>query len=309
MGNSAKLLPIFILGSAIGGCSMAGSGDYFADDYAYLQQTQMPHYYGGVQNDCAASYTTAPAYVPAPSYRPAPQNPCGAQALIPNVPTYGNSIQGQYAQGQYGQGQYGQGQNGCDIQGPCAPQYYGGPYGHGAYVPPSYGSNPNGLRGKFNGFKPHAYGNLGVVNYEVGEELYGAQARLGYQFNRFLGAEVEGSLGLSDETQNEIIGGIPVDQTFGVKNSAAAFGVLRVPLFGKLSGYGRAGYHRSEVDQTLAFDPAMPEDRNFSVDGIAYGSGLEYEISPRTSLRLDYTNYDFDGPDADSVSLAISRKF
>ena len=53
----------------------------------------------------------------------------------------------------------------------------------------------------------------------------------------------------------------------------------------------------------------VESDFDFNTDGIAYGTGLEYAFDPKTSVRVDYTVYDFDGPDADSLSLAVSRKF
>jgi len=49
MRNMVKYIPILLLGSALGGCSMAGSGDYFADDYAQMQRQQMPQHYGAPQ--------------------------------------------------------------------------------------------------------------------------------------------------------------------------------------------------------------------------------------------------------------------
>jgi opacity protein-like surface antigen len=42
---------------------------------------------------------------------------------------------------------------------------------------------------------------------------------------------------------------------------------------------------------------------------LAYGLGVEYALNPQTSVRADYTRYDFDGPEADALSLAIARKF
>ena len=313
MRDTTKLGAVLALGTVLGGCSMAGTGDYFADDYAHLQQIQMPQYYGAAQNPCGQ------AFAPAPSYHPVPQNSCGSPATNPNAYAYGQSVQSQYGNGaSYGQGvpygqsvPYGQnvpyGQTAPYVQN--APYGQNVPYGHGAYVPPSYGANPYALRGRSKGFESHAYGTLGAVSYEAGEDLYGAQARLGYQFNKYLGVEAEGSLGFADDTSDVVFNGVPVEQTLGVKNSAAGFGVLRYPLLGKLNGYSRLGYHRTELDRTLTIGTSDPVNSKFSVDGVAYGSGLEYALNPRTSLRLDYTVYDYDGPDADSISLAVSRKF
>lgn len=302
MRHTAKYLSVLLLGSVLGGCSMAGSGDYFADDYAEMQRTQMPHYFGTPKNDCPAPY-----YPAQPTPYQAQPNPCGGPIATPDSHSYGHAVQGQYGQNPYAQ--YGHTPYGHNPYGQGGAYGQNTPYGQGAYVPPTYGRNQNGLRGKSNGFKSHAYGTLGVVNYEAGEDLYGAQARIGYQFNKYLGAEAEGSLGVSSVEDQEVFGGTPVDQKFAIDNSAAAFGVLRYPLFGKVSGYSRLGYHQTELERKLTIGAADPEKQKSSVNGIAYGSGLEYEINPRTAVRLDYTVYDYDGPDADAVSLAVSRKF
>ncbi len=286
MCQTAKYFPALVLLSVLGGCSMAGSGDYFADDYADLQRSQMPHYYG-------SQVTPSPETCQPVSTSLRVQGPCqpqmhhwaGGQYPAPqSYPPYGYNVYGQ-------------------------PSYAQAPYGQTAYVPPLYGPQPYGLRGSVDRFRPHAYGTLGAVTYEMGEELYGAQARLGYQFNKYLGAEAEGSLGISTDKRDGDFGGVPIQQDLKVKNSVAGFGIVRFPLIGKLNGYGRLGYHQSELDRRLSDASGTFSDTEFSVDGIAYGSGLEYTVNPRTSVRLDYTSYDFDGPDADAISLAISRKF
>lgn len=240
---------------------MAGTGDFFADEYADLQRQQMPHYYG------------------APAVKT--QHP-----ITPDAHAYGTSVQGHPAR----RGHHGTQQ-------------------HGNYVPSKYGAAPRGLRGGPVPFKAHTYATVGAVNYEAGEDLYGVQGRFGYQLNKYFGAEVEGSLGVSKDSSDVVVGATTLEQTVSIENSIAGFGVLRYPLFGKVSGYSRVGYHQTELDEKIASDTAVLLDREYSTNGLAYGSGLEYAVSPRTAVRLDYTVYDFDGPDSDAVSLAVSRKF
>lgn len=267
MRSTAKYLPLLILGTALTGCSMAGTGDFFADEYADLQRQQMPHYFG------------APA---AKSQHP----------VTPDAQAYGTSVRGHQEKPGH------QGQRGHHATGQ-----------HANYVPSSYGAAPHELRGGPVPFKPHTYGTVGVVNYEAGEDLYGVQSRFGYQANKYLGAEVEGSFGLSKDSSDLVVGGAPFRQSISVENSLAAFGVLRLPLFSKFSGYGRVGYHQTELDEKVSSASAVILDREYSTNGVAYGTGLEYAVNPRTAVRLDYTVYDFDGPNSDAVSLAVSRKF
>lgn len=286
MRHMAKISAALLLGSLLSGCSMAGLNDFIDDEYAQTQHVQMPHYFGASQQDCQTTYN------------PTPTNPCGGPVATPNTQSYGQSLRGPYGQNPYAQ--YG--------HNPQA--HYGhNPYGHHPYVPSIQGRHPHGLRGKSQGFRPHAYGNLGVVNYEAGEDLYGLQGRAGYQFNKYFAAEAEGSFGFSNAKTSAVFSGVPVEQTLGIENSVAAFGVVRYPLFGKVSGYSRLGYHQTQLDRKLTIGTAHPEKYEETVNGVAYGSGLEYEVNPRTAVRLDYTVYDYDGPDADAISLAVSRKF
>ena len=91
---------------------------------------------------------------------------------------------------------------------------------------------------------------------------------------------------------------------------AVAFGVGRLPVSPKFNLLGRAGYHNTEIGVDVVNTTTGTEDKaDFSTDGFAYGVGAEYALNPLTSIRADYTIYDYDGPDADAVSLAIARKF
>ncbi|MEP3654301.1 MAG: porin family protein [Litorimonas sp.] len=274
MRNTAKLLPVLLLGSALGGCSMAGTGDYFADEYAHTQQTQMPHYWGEpsgcVPTACEVSHPTAPAHVDT--------HPYGGQPTIPDAHAYGHSAQG----------------------------YHGGQSHHQTgYVPAyvnSHGGHGKGLR------QAYTYGTLGATMYDIDSDLYGVQGRLGWQSKSFFGAEVEGSVGFNDDEASVDFGTGLVTAESGIDTQIAGFGVARFPLSERLNVLGRVGYHNTEFSAEFD-DGTTVLEQEFSTDGIAYGLGAEYAIGRRTSLRADYTRYDFDGADADAVSLAIAQKF
>lgn len=278
MRDITKLLPICILGSALGGCSMAGTGDYFADEYAHAQQTQMPHYWGApascAPTDCSVSYPAAGGHVATNPYG-------GGVAVTPHPHAYGQSVQGYHGH----QGHQGHYQNGY------AP----------AYVNP-YGGARNALR------QAYTYGSLGATMYDVDSDLYGVQGRLGWQSKSIFGAELEGSAGFNEDESTLIIGGTPVTAESGIDTQIAGFGVARVPVSNKLNLLGRLGYHKTELSSEMTSGTSVT-DIEFSTDGIAYGVGAEYALGRNTALRADYTRYDFDGPDADAVSLAIARKF
>jgi len=307
MRNSIKLLPVLLLGSALGGCSMAGTGDFFADQYGQTGQ------YGD-----ASCWQPGVVSQPQVIAQPA-QTGCGqANFIQPNfVPNVGQPVAAQpnfaqpafaAAQPNFAQPNFAQPtfvQPGFVQQGFVQPGF-----AQNAYVPPAFGGAVNGLRGPNKVSNSYAYGTLGGIAYELGEDLYGIQGRLGYQVNRFFGAEVEGSFGVIDDTDPlTLAGGAIVDQEIDIDTSIAGFGVIRYPLFGRLSGLSRVGYHSTEVGLELTDAAGNEIETDFNTDGIAFGTGLEFAVDPNTALRVDYTVYDFDGPDADSLSVAVSRKF
>lgn len=247
--TSALILPAALLT----GCSMAGTGDYFADREA------------ACSSNCAnGGYTVAPQTI-------------------------------QEANGQFGPAQTPDG------------HAYGAAYGNGPIVP-QYQTGPERLRGAYQGFgqsynpgfapayvapkskRAYAYGSVGAQMYDVENEVFGLQGRVGYQTASIIGAELEGSFGVNKDD------GVGVNSQFG------AFALARIPLGKKINYIPRVGYHVTDLD---AF--GVPSDQ----DGLAYGSGLEYNLNPNMSLRADYTMYDgdSDGLKADSVSLSVLRKF
>ena len=322
MHYTTKLLPVLIMGTALSGCSML-DGDNYGNQFGnFASQSQNQLYSGG--QSCGPVYQQPRAvYQQAAPVRPVQQscNPVvpAPQAVAQNFQNSGYTTQGYPGQtapvqtlpAQRFQAPAYQGQG---FQGQTFPaqNYAGGfnqNFGAGAYVPPAFGAVPGGLRGRNRISDSYAYGTLGAVLYDVDSDLFGAQARAGYQFNKFFGVEAEGSFGVSSDSDDLLLNGAVIDQEIEVETSLAGFGVLRYPLFGRLSGLSRIGYHTSDVEQELTDAAGVEVETDFNTDGFAYGTGLEYAVSPRTAIRLDYTVYDFDGPDADAVSLAVSRKF
>ncbi len=61
--------------------------------------------------------------------------------------------------------------------------------------------------------------------------------------------------------------------------------------------YGRIGYGRERIKTTVA-DAATPANSFSSkdwADGAVYGGGIEYALTPNTSVRAEYRYKDFDG--------------
>ena len=295
MRNTTKLLPVLLLGSALGGCSMAGTGDFLADEYAHMQQKQMPHYWGAPascepqqlqlqQPACGGAYSSAQNQVA--NYPYAQQVPTAQAYGQPQQNYHGYTTQPTYQGQPVYQGQQGYAQN---------------TYGPAPYVN-SRGGSSRGLR------QSYTYGTLGATLYDVDTDLFGIQGRLGWQSKGLFGAEVEGSFGVSDDDNFVDFGGGFIEAETEIDTQIAAFAVARYPISNRFNVLGRVGYHNTEFDAELD-DGVTVVEQDFSTDGIAYGVGVEYAFDPKTSVRADYTRYDFDGPDADALSLAVSRKF
>ncbi len=176
----------------------------------------------------------------------------------------------------------------------------------------AYHGGHHGLRGMHKPKKTgYTYGNLGLNYYDVDDGGVGVVGRVGYQSAGILGAELEGTVGLKDQSFTQganIVSG-------GQDYSAAAFAVARMPVGDKFSVHARGGYHLTNID-SQARNGAVTTLASDTVDGFAYGVGGEYMLSARDSVRLDYTRYEYDETinainydAADSISLAYNRRF
>ena len=295
-----RLLVLGVSAIALGACSVGGGyswqgsqeGYDYSDSYYggsnsgyYSQSGYSSGNCGGTVNPCGY---TPPVYTP-------PCKPVPAPCPVYTPPT-------------------------PPVTPPCGP--VAGPCGGGAYSVTGHGHSYDSYAGGYgadyssygsynDGYgysaapRGYAYGTLGAVMYDFEDEKFGLQGRLGYQFNPNLGAELEGSVGVIDETED--LGGGDELKT-GVDYSAAAFGTVRAPLSNRLSALGRLGYHKTRLSSETTIGGVTTE-ADTDEDGMAYGVGVEYALSPASALRADYTAYEVTGGTLDSVSLAYLRRF
>lgn len=141
--------------------------------------------------------------------------------------------------------------------------------------------------------------------YDFDDEVFGLQGRLGYEFTPSFGAELEGSIGLIDETED--LGGGD-ERVTSVDYQVAALGTFRAPISNRLNAVARLGYHTTRlVDETTI--GAVTTETETDEDGLAYGIGAEFALSPVSALRADYTAYEVDSGTLDSLSLSYLRRF
>jgi opacity protein-like surface antigen len=238
-----------------------------------------------VPNPCMAGqgYSVAASQNIHPNFMPYNMSPPPMHSL---TPTYIGPVPPAAQHPQYGSQQYhNYGQNG-------------------------YGPHTPHLRGMHNSKPATLYGTLGGVLYNEDIDVFGIEGRLGYDSGGIFGAELEGSFGVVSENKtvdNALIGDVKIDTGFNY--NVAAFALARLPVSPRFSVHGRAGYdfRRLTVDGTA--EDGTFVSRSSNLDGVAYGAGAEYALTPYSGLRFDLTRYENDIGRNNSISASFTRKF
>ena len=84
-----------------------------------------------------------------------------------------------------------------------------------------------------------------------------------------------------------------------------------------LSLYGRLGYSQTEARPLFAGASLIPGDPRRQRDGVNYGVGLRYDMTPSLGLRVEYARFTrFAGenvgatlPESDQVSIGVQFRF
>jgi opacity protein-like surface antigen len=159
--------------------------------------------------------------------------------------------------------------------------YAGGMLGHGTIQSDNSGPRPTGVAPAF---------ILDVTR--SGQGFSGAAvAGYGQQFgNLYLGAEAE--LELSTAGWN--IERSPTGRSYSVEKQHALNAMLRVGyvMNNAVLFYGRAGYSRGKFETDYSYAGTVV-DQSDTLSGIRIGAGVEFAMSPRTRLRMEYTYTDY----------------
>lgn len=251
--------------------------------------------YGQYDQGCSAGICA-----PGQSYSVAGQNHSaqGHQGVNPNHWPDQKLVSGYESGGAFGQGPVHVNPTGYGPQGP----HHAGAYGQRPQL--------RGLRGPK---RDYFYGTLGGVLYDNDLDSFGLQGRVGYDsgrgfFGSTYGAEIEGSIGLSDESLSDAVGF--TDITSGFEHNIGAYVVSRLPITNRFSVHSRVGYNSQKlgVDATDV-DGNVIED-TVTLDGLSIGLGAEYAVSPRSGVRIDYTETDTDfGGATKGFAASYTRKF
>ncbi|WP_417489168.1 porin family protein [Maricaulis sp.] len=134
-----------------------------------------------------------------------------------------------------------------------------------------------------------------------GVDLDSVVLRGRYDFNRYFGVEGQANIGVGDDSVTEL--GVTADVSLDY--AVGVFGVVR-PFSNEYGNvFLRAGYTNSQIDASVAGFSGSADS-----DAWAYGIGGEYLFDSRNGVRLDYTNFDYDGGGSSDVyGISYVRRF
>ena len=143
-----------------------------------------------------------------------------------------------------------------------------------------------------------------IVQGDVGGEdvnIGAVMGRAGFKTNPFFGVEGEVAIGVQEDDFN-VLGtevNVGLDSHYGV----FAVGWLPVPLVGDL--FARVGYADSTIEAEATGIGSLSEDGA----GMAYGAGFQFSQFPFTQLRVEYTRYEPDDGEFDSIGVSALFQF
>ncbi len=128
-------------------------------------------------------------------------------------------------------------------------------------------------------------GGYTQFNGDGGADLGAITGRVGVNITPYVAIEGEGSFGVKGDSGTDL------------DNELGAFVVAKLPLSPSFDVFARVGASRIETS------PGGSED------GVAYGAGGTFNLTPIDGIRADWTRHDYDVGNADAYSLSYVRKF
>lgn len=147
------------------------------------------------------------------------------------------------------------------------------------------------------------YGGAGLTVFQADVDdqdvnIAAAMGRLGWEFNPFLAIEGEAAFGIAEDEIDVL--GTPVD--IGIDSGFGAFVVGKIPL-AVVDLFGRVGYADVSIEGSAGGFSASEDG-----SGMAYGAGINFNVLI-LRMRAEYTRYEIDDGDIDSLGLSALLKF
>lgn len=178
-------------------------------------------------------------------------------------------------------------------------------------------------------FGPYVSGGYNYLDFD--EKLGGSAdvsaitARGGWRFTRIFSVEGDISFGIDDGNfdfdedeedldfdinedgdLNDVIAG---PGELGMDYLIGLYGRASVPLGERFDVSGRAGYAFTELDSTVETVGGDEVTFGGSDNGYALGASASYDLTRAIAVRADYTHYEFDDANAESLGLNLVFKF
>jgi len=150
---------------------------------------------------------------------------------------------------------------------------------------------------------PEPYANVSYSHLDGSETALGAvTVRLGARFNRYVSAEVEGSIGVKDDTIEQIME--PTRFDVELVYDAAAYGVASLPVSDRFDVFARAGFGTTELKAKAPGIIFSEEGDSFN-----YGLGANLWLDADNGIRADWTRREYDLIDVTAYSVGYVRRF
>lgn len=158
-------------------------------------------------------------------------------------------------------------------------------------------------------------------------EYGGISGHVGYQFSKHWSLEGEAIVGVENDKDFgrrvvSTVDGRTLSLNRSQKSDLSHLVGISVkgtlPITKKLDAFARIGIANAEFDvsrQTVAMDLETEEtatslfETSYSETGTSLGVGLSYDVTDKTYLRSDYTRYNLNNLDLDSVNLGVGVRF
>lgn len=149
------------------------------------------------------------------------------------------------------------------------------------------------------------YGGAGLTVFQTDIDdqdinIAAAMGRLGWEFNPFFAIEGEAAFGIAEDEIDVPAPIGPVD--IGIDSGFGVFAVGKIPL-AVVDLFGRIGYADVSIEGSAGGFSASEDG-----SGMAYGAGINFNVLI-LRMRAEYTRYEIDDGDIDSLGLSALLKF
>lgn len=160
---------------------------------------------------------------------------------------------------------------------------------------------------------------------DIGDNTNAVTGRVGYQFTPFWSVEGEATFGVDDgefdyegseddfdfdqNDDGDLDDALTAPGELGLDYQGAVFGRFTYPVTDRVDLFARGGYAFTEIDSTIT----LPDDSTVNIGGSesgpAFGGGAAFDITESSTIRADYTRYEYDDANADAGTVSYEYKF